>query len=285
MESGGTTRSFLAIQLTIAFVAAIFLNPVRMHSYDWNLPLLALGLSAGIVFGLMMIAIGKALEKGPPGLTFAAVSGSTVLPGLLMAILFGAAFGYEYRLWHAIGSLLVLAGLFWAGWGLAGFREMKRWLFFCTAAFGLHVLLLVLMQWRSLMMHLDSSSLGHLLSSKEAASSWFMPMMYLAAALIQVAVFLKHEKRMPQISEWKYGFFGGAANALSTFFVIRATETASGLENAMIFPIFSVMVLLLCNAWGQKLYKEKVNWKAAQVCTLGLLIGTMDWKVLLSRIF
>ena len=50
----------------------------------------------------------------------------------------------------------------------------------------------------------------------------------------------------------------------------------------MIFPIFAVTIILLCNLWGQKLYKEKVNWMASGLCVVGLLIGTLDWKALLK---
>jgi hypothetical protein len=283
IDHGGTTRSYLAIQLVIAFFVSVLLNPVRMGSYEWNVPILFLGIASGLILGLMMISIGKALEKGPAGLTFASVSGSTVFPGLLMAGIFGAAFGFEYHLWHGLGSILVLGGLFWAGWGLGDAKAMKPWLVFCFSAFTLHILFLILMQWRSLLMNFGNhASLAHVLSPQEAASHWFMPMIYLAAALLQVSIYLKAERRMPRGFEWLYGILGGTANSLSTFFIIKSTEVATGLENAMIFPIFSVMIILLCNTWGQRLYKEKINWKASQVCALGLLIGTVDWRAVLQ---
>lgn len=281
IDNGGTSKSFLMIQLSIAFLVAILLNPVRTGSYEWNMLIVSLGLLAGFILGFMMLSLGRALEKGPPGLTFAALSGATVMPGLLMAMIFGSGFGFEYRYWHALGSILVLGGLFWAGWGFAGMKDKNRWLLFSISAFSAHVLFLVMMQWRSLIIN-HAGGISSLLTSSEAQSQWFMPMIYLAAALLQTIVFLKDEKRMPSLIEWGYGFLGGATNSLSTFFLIWATEVATGLENATIFPVFSVTIILLCNAWGQKLYQEKVNWKASQVCALGLFIGTVDWKAVMS---
>lgn len=48
----------------------------------------------------------------------------------------------------------------------------------------------------------------------------------------------------------------------------------------MIFPIFSVTIILFCNLWGQWLYKEKVNWFANACCIGGILIGTVNWSAL-----
>jgi hypothetical protein len=61
--------------------------------------------------------------------------------------------------------------------------------------------------------------------------------------------------------------------------MIWSTEVSTPLEHAMIFPIFSVAIIILCNLWGQWLYKEKVNWLANACCVGGILIGTLDWKV------
>ena len=87
---------------------------------------------------------------------------------------------------------------------------------------------------------------------------------------------------MPFQKEVVNGILGGLCNGIGTFFMIRATEVSTSFEHAMIYPIFAVTIILLCNAWGQWLYKEKVNWKANIVCVIGLLIGTLNWKVLLG---
>ena len=64
--------------------------------------------------------------------------------------------------------------------------------------------------------------------------------------------------------------------------MIRSTEVATPLEHAIIFPLFAVSVMISCNLWGQLIYKEKVNWKAAGFCVLGVLVGTLDWDILLG---
>ncbi len=46
----------------------------------------------------------------------------------------------------------------------------------------------------------------------------------------------------------------------------------------MLFPIFSVTLIVGCNLWGKWLYKEQVHWKANAVCIGGLLLGTVDWS-------
>jgi hypothetical protein len=205
------------------------------------------------------------------------------MPAVVMASLFGAAFGYIYTPWHAIGSILVLSGLFWAGRGLGGLQDKRAWLLFATLAFTCHLVFLIVMQWRALLLNWPKpEDLGAIFSPQQMASQWFMPCIYIAAALVQTFVYLATEKRMPKKIEGIYGFVGGAANSMSTFFLIWATEIASSLENIVIFPIFSVAIIVICNFWGQKLYQERVNWKACQVCAFGLLIGTIDWKALLA---
>ncbi|MBS0653949.1 MAG: hypothetical protein JSR39_10555, partial [Verrucomicrobia bacterium] len=237
----------------------------------------------GVVLAVMMIFLGKALEKGPPGLTFAALNASTVMPMLLMVMLFGAPFGYLYTLTNGLGSLLVVAGLFWAGWEATRSEKKMQWASYVIGAFLLHVIFLVFMQWRALFINFPGEN-GLFLSFDvdDAKSQWFMPMLFCAAALIQIVVYLATQKRLPNRSETIYGVLGGIANGIGTFFMIWSTEVSSPLEHAMIFPIFAVTIILCCNLWGQWLYKEKVNWLANGCCLLGILVGTLDWKVLMS---
>jgi len=52
----------------------------------------------------------------------------------------------------------------------------------------------------------------------------------------------------------------------------------------VIFPIYSVVGIILTNFWGQKLYQEQVNWRACQLCAFGLIVGTVDWKAVAAAI-
>src|SRR3989304_2317111 len=105
------------IQLFLTFIVAILLNPVRSGNYAFNFPMAFFGFSGGVILAAFMAMMGKALESGPPGLTFAVINASSVMPILLMVTLFGAGFGFAYTPWNGIGSLLVVAGLFWAASG------------------------------------------------------------------------------------------------------------------------------------------------------------------------
>jgi hypothetical protein len=87
-----------------------------------------------------LFALGRAVEKGPPGFTFAVLNSATVMPGLIMALIFGAELGFAYNIWHAMGSAIVLAGLFWGARGMQGIKEMKSWLLFAVFMFSFHVL-------------------------------------------------------------------------------------------------------------------------------------------------
>lgn len=281
IDAGGTTKGFLMVQLFVVFLVAILLNPVRMGEYQWSGCMSLFGIAGGVVLALMMAALGRALETGPPGLTFAALNSSTVMPSIVMVLIFGATFGYRYTFWNGLGSLLVVIGLFWAGWQTSSSKQKNSWLSFVTGAFFLHVLFLVFLSWKALFMNYPGEN-GLFLSfdMDDAKNQWFMPMIFLAAFLIQAILYIINERRKLKKGELFYGILGGIANGIGTFFMIRATEVATPFEHAMIYPIFSVSIIVLCNLWGQRLYREKVNWLATAVCLLGILIGTINWSSL-----
>ncbi len=275
IDGGGTTKAYLMIQLFLTFLIAILLNPVRTGNFAWENSMVIFGLSGGVILGAMMAILGKALESGPPGLTFAILNSSTVMPMIVMVMLFGSAFGYSYNTWIGVGSFLVVAGLFWAGWDTLKSSKMFKWSLFALGAFALHVIFLIYMQWRVLFIHFPGEE-GLFLSfaKEEMANQWFMPMIFLAAFLFQIP----SVKRLPNRHEVTYGILGGIANGVGTFFMIWATEVSTKLEHAMIFPLFSVTIILLCNIWGKLLYQEKVHWKANALCVIGLIVGTVNWQ-------
>jgi len=282
IDGGGSSRAFLMIQLTITFLVAILLNPVRSGNFFFSPEIASLGLFAGIILGIMMICLGKSFEHGPAGLTVALLNASTVFPILGMVLFFGKEYGFEYTLWNAVGSLILVAGLFWAGTQTFKSGPMGRWLFFAISAFALHVVFLILLQWRFVLLTFPGkTALFSLLSAREAGSEWFMPMTFLSAALIQLVVYVRQESRVPAPQEVRFGFLGGTANGIGTFFMIWSTEVATSVEQAMIFPIFAGTVVLTCNLWGRFLYKEKVHWRATVLAITGLIIGTLHWKTLL----
>jgi hypothetical protein len=105
-----------------------------------------------------------------------------------------------------------------------------------------------------------------------------MPMVFLAAFILQALIFWVDERRTLKKGELLYGILGGIANGIGTFLMIRSTEVAKGWEQAMIYPLLSVSIIILCNLWGQWFYKEKVHWAAIGVCIIGLAVGTIVWS-------
>jgi len=285
IDSGGTTKGFLIFQMATAFLVALLLNPVRTGDYAINGPIIGLGVVAGLILAGLLFSLGRALEKGPPGFTFSILNGSTVMPAIVMAAFFGVAHGFPYTTWHAVGSLFVLFGFFWAGRGLQGLQDRKGWITFALTMFSLHVLLLILFQWRALLLNVPhTEEITSLFTSAQIQSQWFMPFMFLASTVVQLALFVYYERRSPLSREVVYGLIGGAANGLCTYCMLWSTEVATPLENAIIFPMFAVVTIVLSNLWGQKLYQEQVNWRACQMCALGLIVGTVDWKAVAAAI-
>lgn len=283
VDAGGSSKAFLMVQLFLTFIVAILLNPVRSGDYSWNLSMGVFGLVGGLVLAFMMYSLGKAVESGPSSLSFAMLSSATVMPILFMVLLFGASFGFAYNMFNAVGSLLVVAGLLWAGWETFTMGDKRRWLMFAVLAFFLHAVFLVFMQWRALFLHFPAHE-GLLLSfdAEAASNQWFMPMVFLSASLVQIVIYAARQKKWPTTAEYIYGTFGGIANGVGTFLMIRSTEVSTTVEHAVIFPLFAVSIMIGCNLWGQLIYKEKVNWKATGFCVLGVLIGTLDWNVLIK---
>ncbi len=284
IDAGGSSKAFLMLQLSLSFIIMVLLNPVRTGDYSWDLSMAAFGFAGGILLACVMTCLGKALENGPPGLSVAMLSCSSVMPILMLVILFGSRFGFSYTLWNGIGSALVIAGICWAGFDGGEMASRKKWLIFVSLAFFTHAAYLVFLNWRALFINFPGQAgLGFSFAPEAASTQWFMPMVFLSAALIQTYVFFSQEKRLPNRDESFYGLFGSLANGLGAFLMVKGTEYATPLEHAMLFPIFSVTLILGCNMWGKWLYKEAVNWKANALCIGGLLIGTIDWAALLRR--
>ncbi|MGB7978131.1 MAG: hypothetical protein WCF19_03095 [Chlamydiales bacterium] len=285
VDAGGNAKGYFVFQSISSLLFALLIGPVWTGDFSPSLPAAILGISAGLILSLMLYSLGKAVEKGPPGFTFAILNSATVTPGLLMAILFGAAMGYEYNFYHGAGSILVIGGLFWAGKGLQGLKDRNQWILFSLAMFAMHALLLALYQWRGFLLKPERpAGIFPFFSIDSVKSECFAPFMFLTSGLIQISIYFRSKTSKPKAGEIAYGFIGGLSNSLCTFFLLAAAEKASALEHAMIFPIFSVVGIILTNAWGQKLYQEQVNWRACQMCAFGLIVGTVDWKAVAAAI-
>lgn len=282
VDTGGTTKAFLVFVEAFSILVAILLGPVKTGHYGWSHSVTIIGIVAGVFLGIMMWALGRAMEQGPPGLTVAFLNSSTVVPAIIMVMIFGGAFGHFYAWWNGVGSLLVVLGLFWAVWETTkSYQNRMFWVSFASIAFWCHVCFLVILQWRAMLINpnMPVSSLLPL-HIELNRSEWFMPMIFVSATAFLIYQFVKAERRLPKKQEILYGFYGGICNGACTYFLVKAAQIATPLENAMIFPLFAVALIMFCNTWGKVLYKENVHWKAMGLCLLGLFIGTMDWNVI-----
>ncbi|MCP5469640.1 MAG: hypothetical protein H7A36_03950 [Chlamydiales bacterium] len=279
IDKGGSSRAYLVVQLSFSFFVMILLNPVRTLDFAVSTPSILFGLLGGLILGFFMWSLGKTLENGPPGLSLAIVNASSIMPALVLLTLFGSAYGHGYTLWNGLGSVLVAIGILWAGWTTGKNANKNKWLIFSIVVFASHVIYLVYLQWWA--MALDASlPLSKLLPFhlEPLHLAWFMPAIFFSAALYQWVVYIKQESRLPNKGEMTYGLLGGVANGACAFFLIMAPQVATAWQNAMLFPLFSVTIIIACNTWAQFLYKERVNWLANGLCTAGLLIGTIVWN-------
>lgn len=281
VDAGGTTKAFLVFVEGFSILVAILLGPVKSGNYEWSYSIGMIGVVAGILLGIMMWALGRAMEQGPPGLTVAFLNSSAVVPAVVMVLIFGVAFGHSYQWWNGMGSLLVVGGLFWAVWETTkNYQNRSLWITFASVAFWCHVFFLVILQWRAMLINPNMPGSRLLPFRLDATQSeWFMPMIFVAATIFLLYLFIRDEARLPKKQEVIYGFYGGVCNGACTYFLIKAAQVATVWENAMVFPLFAVSLIMLCNTWGKVLYKEDVHWKAMALCLFGLFVGTMDWKV------
>lgn len=264
IDAGGSSKAFLIFQLTVSALVAFLLNPVRTGYFGIEMPAVWLGILAGIFLFALMWSMGSSMENGPPGLTLATVNAATVMPAIVMALIFGS----PYTPTAGIGSLMVVAGLFWAGW--TSTERQSRWVKLITLAFVSHVALLCVLQWRAMMLTRE-------------ASQWFNPILFVTASALMFIYYLKKERRRPKLIEGVYGTFGGLLNGVCIFLLVVAPEVATPLQNSMIFPLFAVAVILLNNLWGQALYKERINWAANGLCIAGVIVGCVNWSAILTR--
>ena len=279
VDVGGTSKGYFVFQMLSSFLFALLTGPFWTGNFSISLPSALMGITAGVILSLMLFSVGRSVERGPPGFTFAVLNSATVMPGLLMALILGASFGYEYNFWHAVGSILVLVGLFWGAKGLGEMKDRKQWLIFAGSMFVFHVLLLAIYQWKGMLLSENRpEGVFSFFSVERVKNECFAPFMFFTSGIIQLIIYLRSEKRLPLAGEVYYGLAGGLTNLLCTLCLLEAAAKASRLENAVIFPVFSVVGIILTNAWGQALYKEEVNWRACQLCAFGLILGTVDWK-------
>ena len=286
LEKGGTSSAFLSLYFFASLLFSVLFSPALLGS-PFSPAMALAGCFAGFLNFMMLTLTAKSFELGPPGLTLTFQNASCIFPGLLLCSFFGPSFGFFLTPWLVIGFTLIGLGLYLSSrtYGrmssetLSGQSKANfgKWLLCAISVMALQGLILTLFQWRVLLFNCGKST--HPLipcSCRSEEDIWFIPAFFLIPTLSQLFLFWKKERRKFSLAEMIYGSMAGGLNCACTVLLLLATKTEGVLKKEMLFPLFTVSVILLCNIWGMKIYKEKVNWIGIILCILGVLIGLIQ---------
>lgn len=270
MEKKGSARTFFLFQLVCTFLTLIYLYPVAEECYSINLYTICMACACGFFLALLKLQVVRALKAGPASLTFACINCASIAPAIAFALLFVDC---TYTFGNLIGSTLVAIGLFWAINNQSQFTHKWGWIAFAMLAFFVHTLFLILTEWHAILLRSPHWLNDFwLYGSDRLHSAWFAPLVFATAALIHSVLYWFQERRFPRREEFFWGILGGLLNGACSYFFQQSVLLATGIEQACLFPLFSVTLILVCNLWGQWLYGEEVHWKANCLCLAGLFV-------------
>ena len=156
------------------------LNPCATGKYEWSSCMAGFGLTGGIFAAGLMAFIGKSLEQGPPGLTFAAVNSATVMPTMCHGPPLRGGVRLCIYFVERSGLILVVVHSF----GLDGdclHRKKNKWVMFAIAAFLMHLAFLCFLQWRALFVNFpEKMAFSSRLTLMMLVNQWFMPMVFVS---------------------------------------------------------------------------------------------------------
>jgi hypothetical protein len=278
LDYGGSPSGYLVIFYLFSGLAACACAPALFKDgTPFSPTMFSIGALVGILNGCLMLLTGKALALGPAGLTFAFVCVSSIVPSFVLPLVFGEPYGFLLTTGIIMGTCCILIGLFWAAYSQSDQKKGSlTWFFAASGLLLIQGTILSLLQWRCLLSNeaLPSHPLIFLRCSPEE-EVWFMPGMFSVAFLMQTVTYMLSEKRLLHPAELGCGSLGGIANGTATFFLLWSTQVATGVEKGIIFPCSAIATIILCNLWGQILYKERVNWWANALCSFGIILGAL----------
>lgn len=288
MDAGGDSRSYILIQLFLSGVWTFCTGPLAAMQWTPSTATVIYGVLTGACLAFFMRFLGQAMARGPVSLTVAFINASTLLPALVFYLLFGKSWGFEYGIATIAGSLIVLFALYQAtkkDFVQDSAVPLKNkltlpWLYATLGCFFVHTLMLILIQLRSMSLIESVGEHFLLLKSTTQGSEAFLPIMFVSAWIIQWLQSSKEGMKWPIQQEWFFGCLGGLANGSSIQLMAFATLLAAGAQAAMMFPLYSVSIIVTCNLWGSLLYKESVYWPASILAMIGIAVGTIQWSCL-----
>ncbi|MCE5317110.1 MAG: hypothetical protein LLG04_07075 [Parachlamydia sp.] len=271
LDFGGSPGGYLVAYYLFSLLGTLAVAPFSTPFSP------AMFITGGIVGALnicLMLLTAKALSIGPASLTFAFVCASSIVPSLLLPLVFGPPYGFILTAALMVGIICILLGLFWASKSKSEKASGSlKWLVFAICLLLIQGTILCLFQWRCLIMRDLPAHPLLFISCQPEEEAWFMPGMFISAFTLQLISYLATTRRFLTKPEAGFGLLGGLANGASTFFLLWATQVATALEKGILFPCSAIATILLCNLWGQWLYRERVNWWANALCSAGIIIG------------
>ncbi len=285
-SNNSAAYQFLFHYYLVSFICSFLIRPdLILNSWDGNI--LLIGCGAGILNVIMMTITSRALQHTSAGITFTFQNASSVFPNILLFLLLGSSFGFIVTSHQVVGTVLILIGLFA---GLLSNKSAKsnstKWRRYVFGCCFVQILILCIFQSRFLIT-------GN--SASDAADVWFMVGFFGMALIFQTFVLL-NQRRLKQKnyiegqasvatpvntflskgSKIIFGALSGIGNAASTYFLLQATQVATPLERGLIFPLFSIAVIILCNLWGYWLYEERPKVASLALCSLGIFVASIS---------
>lgn len=258
---------YLFIYFLFSFIFAISIYHEILIQTP-NFYMISTGMLVGALTITLMLVTAKALEYGSAGLTFSFQNASAIFPGVLLFLFLGEEFGYTVTLFQILGLSAVLFGLYWGCRHEDSKNFSFKWLSYAIACFVIQVAALSLIQARCYLYECGKFPVTL------QDDIWFMPAQFATATILQGLICLRERKKIGK-AEALYGIFGGIGNGSATLLLLFATKVAMPHEKTMLFPLFAVSTIVLCNTWATKFYKEKFNFGTNLICSGGILISLL----------
>lgn len=269
------TNGYLLCFYVVTFAFSLIIYP-SIWTAPWNFTVIGMGCFVGVFNVALMLLTSRALARGPAGLTFAFQNASAVFPGMLLFLIFGSEYNFTYSLAQLTGMVLVILGLFLGAKNNSGTKSPIgfRWMKYAVGCLCVQAVALTMIQGRCVLFdcHNPESAL-YTYKLNTADDAWFVPAQFGMATLLQTLIFIKNRPKIVPL-EYLYGSLGGISNCASSCLLLVATKWALADEKAILFPLFAVGTMILCNFWALVFYKEKFNFQSSTACGLGILIGS-----------
>lgn len=264
-------QKFVTWAFIFSFISSLFFAGSALKIVNW--PLLGLAALSGGFVTLIFYSLPRAFEHGPAGLSVGIFQAACIVPPFLMSYIFGCECGFNYTLFHGLGALLVIIGFLKSALTAKGTTLSLKWLLYTGLAFLSQTVALTIYQYQALLTKpaLPSHSLLLPITPHEAATGWFLPVLFLVVILFNLISLKGHIFEQKKIV--KDGALGGIFNTGSTAFFMLALALATPLLMTLIVPINAVLTIIFCNIWSQLLYKEKVDWLGMGIALSGILLS------------